>query len=227
MVGLADGIAWLRGLPSVPLGEVPQSADGTRAWVFPARRTTGRLHPARPDRAVRRRSANAPQRTPAHGRHGRCAAGPGRRPARPPARRRPGPRRRPAAAARGTLARDRRARGRQPAAVHRKHGDRHAAADRPRTARAADRRRWHRQERDRARRDPRAAQPGRSLRAGADRATPRRSSRDRGPARGARGARAHHRVGGRGRRAARPAVPRALRRLRHRRWHGCAPAATR
>jgi F-type H+-transporting ATPase subunit alpha len=34
VVGVADGIAWLRGLPSVPLGEVLQSADGTRAWVF-------------------------------------------------------------------------------------------------------------------------------------------------------------------------------------------------
>jgi F-type H+-transporting ATPase subunit alpha len=34
VVGVADGIAWLQGLPSVPLGEVLRSADGSRAWVF-------------------------------------------------------------------------------------------------------------------------------------------------------------------------------------------------
>ncbi len=34
VVGVADGIAWLKGLPSVPMGEVLQSADGSRAWVF-------------------------------------------------------------------------------------------------------------------------------------------------------------------------------------------------
>ncbi|MDH4052255.1 MAG: F0F1 ATP synthase subunit alpha, partial [Rubrivivax sp.] len=34
LIGLADGIAWLQGLPSVPLGEVLHSADGSRAWVF-------------------------------------------------------------------------------------------------------------------------------------------------------------------------------------------------
>jgi F-type H+-transporting ATPase subunit alpha len=34
LIGLADGIAWLQGLPSVPVGEVLQSADGSRAWVF-------------------------------------------------------------------------------------------------------------------------------------------------------------------------------------------------
>ena len=34
VIGLADGIAWLRGLPSVPLGEVLESAGGSRAWVF-------------------------------------------------------------------------------------------------------------------------------------------------------------------------------------------------
>lgn len=35
VIGLADGIAWLQGLPSVPLGEVLTSNDGSsRAWVF-------------------------------------------------------------------------------------------------------------------------------------------------------------------------------------------------
>jgi F-type H+-transporting ATPase subunit alpha len=34
VIGLADGIAWLQGLPSVPLGEVLASQDGSRAWVF-------------------------------------------------------------------------------------------------------------------------------------------------------------------------------------------------
>jgi len=34
VVGVADGIAWLQGLPSVSLGEVLRSADGSRAWVF-------------------------------------------------------------------------------------------------------------------------------------------------------------------------------------------------
>ena len=34
VVALADGIAWLQGLPSVKLGEVLVSADGSRAWVF-------------------------------------------------------------------------------------------------------------------------------------------------------------------------------------------------
>ena len=34
VIGLADGIAWLQGLPSVPLGEVLESAGGSRAWVF-------------------------------------------------------------------------------------------------------------------------------------------------------------------------------------------------
>lgn len=34
VIGVADGIAWVRGLPSVPLGEVLQSADGSGAWVF-------------------------------------------------------------------------------------------------------------------------------------------------------------------------------------------------
>ncbi|CAG2155344.1 F0F1 ATP synthase subunit alpha [Cupriavidus numazuensis] len=34
VVGVADGIAWLQGLPSVPLGEVLRSPDGSRAWVF-------------------------------------------------------------------------------------------------------------------------------------------------------------------------------------------------
>jgi len=34
VVGVADGIAWMQGLPSVPLGEVLRSPDGSRAWVF-------------------------------------------------------------------------------------------------------------------------------------------------------------------------------------------------
>jgi len=34
VIGVADGIAWLQGLPSVPVGEVLRSADGSRAWVF-------------------------------------------------------------------------------------------------------------------------------------------------------------------------------------------------
>lgn len=34
VIGLADGIAWLQGLPSVALGEVLTSNDGSRAWVF-------------------------------------------------------------------------------------------------------------------------------------------------------------------------------------------------
>ncbi len=34
VIGLADGIAWLQGLPSVSLGEVLVSQDGSRAWVF-------------------------------------------------------------------------------------------------------------------------------------------------------------------------------------------------
>lgn len=34
VVGVADGVAWVEGLPSVPVGEVLQSADGSRAWVF-------------------------------------------------------------------------------------------------------------------------------------------------------------------------------------------------
>ncbi len=34
VIGLADGIAWLQGLPSVPLGEVLTASDGSRAWVF-------------------------------------------------------------------------------------------------------------------------------------------------------------------------------------------------
>ena len=32
--GVADGVAWVKGLPSVPVGEVLRSADGSRAWVF-------------------------------------------------------------------------------------------------------------------------------------------------------------------------------------------------
>lgn len=34
VIGVADGIAWLQGLPSVPMGEVLRSAQGSRAWVF-------------------------------------------------------------------------------------------------------------------------------------------------------------------------------------------------
>ncbi|MBX3605498.1 MAG: F0F1 ATP synthase subunit alpha [Piscinibacter sp.] len=34
VIGVADGIAWLQGLPSVPVGEVLRSGDGSRAWVF-------------------------------------------------------------------------------------------------------------------------------------------------------------------------------------------------
>jgi len=34
VIGVADSIAWLQGLPSVPVGEVLRSADGSRAWVF-------------------------------------------------------------------------------------------------------------------------------------------------------------------------------------------------
>lgn len=34
VIGLADGIAWVQGLPSVPMGEVIESAEGSRAWVF-------------------------------------------------------------------------------------------------------------------------------------------------------------------------------------------------
>ncbi len=34
VIGVADGIAWVQGLPSVPVGEVLRSADGSRAWVF-------------------------------------------------------------------------------------------------------------------------------------------------------------------------------------------------
>ncbi len=34
VIGLADGIAWVKGLPSVPMGEVLASVDGSRAWVF-------------------------------------------------------------------------------------------------------------------------------------------------------------------------------------------------
>ena len=34
VIGVADGIAWLQGLPSVPVGEVLRSADGSRVWVF-------------------------------------------------------------------------------------------------------------------------------------------------------------------------------------------------
>ena len=34
VIGVADGIAWLEGLPSVPVGEVLHTADGARAWVF-------------------------------------------------------------------------------------------------------------------------------------------------------------------------------------------------
>ena len=34
IIGLADGIAWVEGLPSVPVGEVLRAADGSRAWVF-------------------------------------------------------------------------------------------------------------------------------------------------------------------------------------------------
>jgi F-type H+-transporting ATPase subunit alpha len=34
VIGVADGIAWLQGLPSVPMGEVLHSAQGSRAWVF-------------------------------------------------------------------------------------------------------------------------------------------------------------------------------------------------
>jgi F-type H+-transporting ATPase subunit alpha len=34
ILGVADGIAWVEGLPSVPVGEVLRSADGSRAWVF-------------------------------------------------------------------------------------------------------------------------------------------------------------------------------------------------
>ena len=33
ILGVADGIAWVEGLPSVPVGEVLRSADGSRAWV--------------------------------------------------------------------------------------------------------------------------------------------------------------------------------------------------
>jgi F-type H+/Na+-transporting ATPase subunit alpha len=34
VIGVADGIAWIQGLPSVPVGEVLRSVDGSRAWVF-------------------------------------------------------------------------------------------------------------------------------------------------------------------------------------------------
>ena len=34
VIGVADGIAWLHGLPSVPMGEVLRSSQGSRAWVF-------------------------------------------------------------------------------------------------------------------------------------------------------------------------------------------------
>jgi F-type H+-transporting ATPase subunit alpha len=34
VVGIADGVAWVQGLPSVPVGEVLTSSDGSRAWVF-------------------------------------------------------------------------------------------------------------------------------------------------------------------------------------------------
>ena len=34
ILGVADGIAWVEGLPSVPVGEVLRSADGSRAWIF-------------------------------------------------------------------------------------------------------------------------------------------------------------------------------------------------
>lgn len=34
IVRVADGIAWVQGLPSVPVGEVLRTADGSRAWVF-------------------------------------------------------------------------------------------------------------------------------------------------------------------------------------------------
>jgi len=34
VIGVADGIAWMQGLMSVPVGEVLRSADGSRAWVF-------------------------------------------------------------------------------------------------------------------------------------------------------------------------------------------------
>jgi len=34
VVGIADGVAWVQGLPSVPVGEILTSADGSRAWVF-------------------------------------------------------------------------------------------------------------------------------------------------------------------------------------------------
>ncbi len=34
VIGVADGIAWVQGLPSVPLGEVLHAHDGSRAWVF-------------------------------------------------------------------------------------------------------------------------------------------------------------------------------------------------
>ena len=34
VIGVADGIAWVQGLPSVPVGEVLHAHDGSRAWVF-------------------------------------------------------------------------------------------------------------------------------------------------------------------------------------------------
>jgi F-type H+/Na+-transporting ATPase subunit alpha len=34
VIGVADGIAWVQGLPSVPVGEVLHTAEGSRAWVF-------------------------------------------------------------------------------------------------------------------------------------------------------------------------------------------------
>jgi F-type H+-transporting ATPase subunit alpha len=34
VIGLADGIAWVQGLPTAEVGEVLLGADGSRAWVF-------------------------------------------------------------------------------------------------------------------------------------------------------------------------------------------------
>ncbi|MEX8520290.1 MAG: F0F1 ATP synthase subunit alpha [Leptothrix sp. (in: b-proteobacteria)] len=34
VIGVADGIAWVRGLPSAEVGEVLLTGDGSRAWVF-------------------------------------------------------------------------------------------------------------------------------------------------------------------------------------------------